>query len=93
MNNLDVGTRRRVASLATALYAHEIDYESFLAGLPPIDYSEDDPVTELLDLIAHEPTRGRFLGVSMKRHAEYIADIQNRVAELAADGSDRDRAI
>jgi hypothetical protein len=92
MTNLSPHVRHRVASLAAALYRQEIDYRSFLSALPSIDDRQDDAVAELLDLIEHEPARGRVLGLSAHEHEAYLADIQRRIAELAADGRECDPA-
>ena len=93
MTNLSPQIRHRVATLAAALYREEIDYRSFLSALPSIENARDDAVAELLDLIEHEPARGRILGVSAHEHEAYLAEIQRRIAELAADGQQRDEAI
>jgi hypothetical protein len=93
MSNLDPKTRHRLAAFATACYAGELEYAMFLSKLPEIDRDEDDAVTELLDLIEREPARGRFLGLPPAEHEAYVADIRRRIAELAADAPEIDRAI
>ena len=86
MANLDPTVRLRVADLAAALYRREISYEAFLSALPAIDREHEDAVTELLDLVEHEPARNRVLGLPPKEHDAYVADIQRRISELRADG-------
>ena len=83
MGNLDVSIRQRVAELATTLYDGRLTYEEFLAALPDLDLGTDDDVTELLDLIEHEPARGRVFGLSPQEHDAYVADIRARIARLA----------
>ena len=93
MSNLNSATRLRVAALANELYARQIDYPTFLSRLPEVDLDQEDAVTELLDLIVHEPVRGRFMGLPPEEHAAYMADVQRRIAELVADIPESDRAI
>lgn len=83
MANLDPAIRHSVANLAAELYAGRLTYAAFLLALPEIDLNVDDAVTELLDLIEHQPSRGRVFGVGPEKHASYVADIQRRIAELA----------
>ena len=86
MSNLSSDVRQQVAKLAAAFYRQELSYAEFLRAMPRIDSSQDDAVTELLDLIEHEPARGRFFGLPPAEHDAYLADIQRRIAELAAAG-------
>lgn len=83
MSNLDPAVRRRVAALATDFYDGRLTYGAFLAALPPVAVDADDAVTELLDLIEHEPARGRVVGLAPREHAAYVADVRRRIAELA----------
>ena len=76
--------RRRVATLASALYDGQLTYTEFLSQLPQNELPEDHPVSELLDLIEHEPARGRLLGLAPREHDRYIADIHRRIAELSS---------
>jgi hypothetical protein len=93
MSNSHPAIRYRVAVLARALYAREIDYATFLSQLPPVDLDKENAVTEVLDLIEHEPSRGRLLGVPPKEHAAYVADVERRIAALAAPVPESDQAI
>jgi hypothetical protein len=93
MSNLDPDIQQQVARLAAAYYRQELSYEAFLRALPEIDPAREDAVTELLDVIEHEPARGRFLGLPPAKHDAYLADIQRRITELAAAGRARDQAI
>ena len=83
MGNLEVPIRRRVAELATTFYDGRLTYEEFVNALPDLDRGVDDEVTELLDLIEHEPARGRVLGLEPKLHDAYMVDIRARIARLA----------
>ena len=58
MTNSNARVAGQVAELAAALYDKRLTYEQFLEQLPPVDTRGDDPVTDLLDLIEHEPGRG-----------------------------------
>ena len=80
----DLEIRRRVAVLAAAFYDGQLTYSEFLSQLPEDELSEDHPVSELLDLIEHEPARGRFLGLAPREHDSYVADIRRRIAELGS---------
>jgi len=93
MSNLDPHVRQQVATLAAALYRQELSYGEFLRALPKMNLADDDAVAELLDLIEHEPARGRLFGLSPEKHDAYVADIQRRIAALAANGRERDQAI
>jgi hypothetical protein len=83
MANLDPVIRHTVAKLAAELYAGRLTYAAFLLALPEIDLTVDDAVTELLDLIEHQPSQGRVFGLGPEKHSSYVADIRRRIAELA----------
>ena len=76
--------RRAVAELAAELYDERRSYAEFLAALPTIDLAAADAVTELVDLIEHQPDRGRMLGLPSPEYDAYVADIRRRIAELAS---------
>ncbi len=80
----DHGLRRRVAALAAHLYAGQLTYAEFLEQLPDLELPEDHPISELLDLIEHEPSSGRLLGLAPREHDRYVADIHRRIAELSS---------
>jgi hypothetical protein len=72
--------RKLVASLAKKLYAGEITFDEFLLGTPEDD--SDEEISELIDLIEHEPKRGGFMGVSPKKHDNYIEKINKLIKDL-----------
>jgi hypothetical protein len=75
--------RVKVAMLATSLLEGQLDYRTFLEGLPEDAMSFYDPeITELLDLIEHEPAVGGLFGATPAKSAEYRAKIWSIVEQL-----------
>jgi len=72
--------RKLVASLAKKLCAGEITFDEFLLGTPEDD--SDEEISELIDLIEHEPKRGGFMGVSPNKHDNYIEKINKLIKDL-----------
>ena len=44
--------------------------------------SEDELVSDLVDLVEHEPKRGGFLGVNDQRWAQYQSQMRSAIAAL-----------
>mgnify|MGYP003628349833 CR=1 FL=1 len=73
--------RSIVADLAASLYAGEIEYQEFVASIPP-EAEKDREIFQLIDLIEHEPKIGRLFGVSQMDHDLYVADIHTKINAL-----------
>jgi len=73
--------RKLVANLAKKLYSGEITFDEFLMGAP--DNDEDEDISELIDLIEHEPKRGGFMGISPEKHDLYMAEIKKLIEKLS----------
>ena len=74
-SHLAPAERRRVAAMTRALYERRITPEEFIDALADV---EDPQLTELFNLLEHEPERGGVHGV---RDAEYEA-YHHRLTEL-----------
>ena len=72
--------RRKIAKLATDLYAGDILFEKFLSEIPPMD--EDELIDELVYLIEHEPTPGGLFGVSKAEYKRYLNQIFSIIEKL-----------
>ena len=76
----DLNTLRREAAEAGRSYlSKNLSWEEFIGRFAE---SEDDLVSDLVDLIEHEPKRGGFLGVNEERWAEYQAQLTAAIAAL-----------
>ena len=69
----DITDRRKAATLARDLYAKKIDFKTFIMTVTGEDADED--ISELVDLITHEPKFSGFLGVNKSVHHEYMTKI------------------
>jgi len=73
-------TPRAIAELAEQLFAGDLGYDDFIRSVPKS--SDDDSVTELIDLIVHEPTVGGPEGISPEEHDEYLARVDRLIVKL-----------
>jgi len=73
--------RKLTARLAKELYAGEITFDDFLMQAPEDD--TDEEISELIDLITHEPKKGGFMGVSPKEHDKYMEEIKELIEKLS----------
>ncbi len=73
--------RKLTARLAKEFYEGKITFDDFLMHTP--DDENDEDISELIDLITHEPKRGGFMGVSKKEHDKYMASIQELINKLS----------
>ncbi|MDL1860723.1 hypothetical protein FBR04_06800 [Betaproteobacteria bacterium PRO7] len=73
--------RTRAAAAARAYLRGELSWEGFIAefGGP-----EDDLVSDLVDLIEHEPKRGGLFGLDDKEWAKYQARVDEVIRALEA---------
>ena len=79
----DLKTLRREAAEAGRSYlSKNMSWEEFMNRFAE---SEDDLVSDLVDLIEHEPKRGGFLGVNEARWAEYQALLTAAIAALETE--------
>ncbi len=76
----DIQSLRRDAAVAGRAYlATEISWDQFMERFADCD---DDLVSDLVDLIEHEPKRGGFLGVNENRWAQYQSQVASALAAL-----------
>jgi len=80
VENPESDFRRTVASLAKAFYEQRLTFEQFLKQFP---VTNDEEVTELLDLIEHEPKKGGFFGVSEESYREHMEKIYRLIDRLS----------
>jgi hypothetical protein len=73
--------RKFTAILAKELYKGKITFDDFLLKVP--DDENDEDISELIDLITHEPKRGGFMGVKKKEHDKYMANINDLINKLS----------
>jgi len=58
-----------------------------LEGIESEDY--DNPyVSDLLDRIEHQPSRGGFFGASAAAHDQYVAEVQKLIARVLSQTVD-----
>ena len=76
----DMTNRQKAAALARDLYAEKIDFKTFIMSVASEDADED--ISELVDLITHEPKSGGFLGVKKSVHDEYMTKIWSLIDKL-----------
>ena len=73
--------RKLTARLAIEMYEGNISFEDFLMGVP--EETNDEEISELIDLITHEPKKGGFMGVSSSKHNKYMAEINKLIVKLS----------
>jgi hypothetical protein len=71
--------RRRAASMARDVIAGRLDWDAFMNEWGE---SEDELISEVCDLLEHEPKRGGFLGANEKSWQEYETIRQIALARL-----------
>jgi len=80
----DMTDRQKAAALARDLYAKKIDFKRFIMTVTGED--TDEEISELVELITHEPKSGGFLGVKKSVHDEYMTNIWSLVEKLEKEG-------
>ena len=75
--------RRRTAALVLSLLDGQVTTDEYWRRLEVDTQSGDEELNELLDLVEHEPTRSRLLGLRAAEHAEYVAQVRDRAERLA----------
>jgi hypothetical protein len=75
--------RQKAAALARDLYANKIDFKTFAMTITGED---DEDISELVDLITHEPKSGGFLGVKKSIHDQYMKKIWSLIEKLEKEG-------
>jgi hypothetical protein len=71
--------RREAAAAGRAVMADTLSYDEFMQRFADYD---DELISDLVDLIEHEPKRGAFLGVGEKHWAKYQSQIAAALAAL-----------
>lgn len=72
--------RRRLAATAGRKYmAEELSWDSFIQEFSA---SEDELISDLVDIIEHEPKKGGFMCVSEAKWGEYRSRISNAIEAL-----------
>jgi len=71
--------RQRAAEGARAYLSGKLSWEQFMDLFAE---SKDELISDLVDLIEHEPKRGGFLGVNEKQWAQYQSQLSAAIAAL-----------
>ncbi len=66
--------RRQVAEWAERYLAGNLSFQRFLELVP--EESEDSLVTELVDLVEHEPKRGGILGATPEQYDRHMRKLR-----------------
>lgn len=74
--------RHAAAEAGRAYLAQKLSFEEFMGRFAE---SEDDLVSDLVDLIVHEPQRGGVLGVSEEVWERYQSQVASAIAALACE--------
>jgi len=84
-------TRRHLAAKTRQYQAHSITWQELIDELykATAQDKQDDLISELFDLIEHEPKRGGFLGMKEKQWQTYQTRISNVLQKLEQDGGER----
>lgn len=80
---MEATDRKIAAQLARRFYSSEIDFDQFCMDYP--EYDKDKDISELYDLIEHEPKKGGFFGISSDQHESYIQKIFRLIEKLDKD--------
>ena len=72
--------RRQVAEWAEQYLAGKLSFQRFLELVP--GEPGDSLVTELVDLVEHEPKRGGILGVTPEQHDSHMRKVRQLIAAL-----------
>jgi len=75
-------SRARIALQAEEVIAGRLAFRDFLLNLPDDIETEDQLVSELVDLLEHEPKVDGFLGVSAEEHQKYMSRAYELIALL-----------
>jgi hypothetical protein len=81
MAEVDLEIRRRAAERAQEVLDGNLTVEAFRDEFADVD---DRAIAELLDLVEHEPVRGRFLGGGDETWRNYQNAIRDLIAGLSA---------
>ena len=79
MANEIIFQRQRAAEGARAYLSGKLSWEQFMDLFAE---SEDELISDLVDLMEHEPKRGGFLGVNEKQWAHYQSQLSAAIAAL-----------
>jgi hypothetical protein len=71
--------RQAAAAAARACLANELSWYEFLDRFSE---SDDELISDLVDLIEHEPKRGGFLGVNEQAWADYQSQVTAAIDAL-----------
>jgi hypothetical protein len=71
--------RHDAAVAARAVMADTLSFEEFMERFADFD---DDLISDLVDLLEHEPKRGGFLGVGEKHWEQYQTQVASALAAL-----------
>jgi hypothetical protein len=71
---------RRVGKLAALYLSGQLAFKEFLSSVPAEPLTDD--VSELIDLIEHEPKKGGVFGVTVQEHDQYMVRIRGLVDSL-----------
>ena len=75
-------SRARIALQAEEVIAGRLAFRNFLLNLPDDIETKDQLVSELVDLLEHEPKVGGFLGVSAEEHQKEMSRAYQLIALL-----------
>jgi hypothetical protein len=78
----DISLRRDAAKAGRAYLSKNLSWEEFMDRFAE---SDDDLISDLVDLIEHEPQRGGFLGVNETQWVEYQTQVKVAIAALESD--------
>jgi hypothetical protein len=73
--------RKLAAKVATEYYEKKITFDEFLVAMPEDDNDED--ISDLIDLIEHEPQQGGIFGVSKKHYDAHMVEIKKLIEKLS----------
>ncbi len=71
--------RHDAAEAGRAYLSSSLSWDEFMERLAG---SKDELVSDLVDLIEHEPKRGGFLGVNEEQWARYLSQLSSAIAAL-----------
>ena len=83
MSEPNVALRRHVARLIADLYDGKTSLDEVMRHVADVDPARDPKLTELLRLVASEPTNTWLFGVSGEAHRQNSARIRELVEEFA----------
>jgi hypothetical protein len=76
--------RLAVARRAEELSTGKITFDQFLSSIPAGTDADDD-ISELEDVLTHEPKEGGLLGVSRARHSDYVKSVSDLIERLKSE--------